>query len=167
MFTLLKIIFHRNIALCKKLCLDNTHDVFTFYVKLHVFREIVKAVNLIGGLGCDVSTVCAQGWPVLCRGWVYKEAWSWRGWEGRCPLHRLSPSTHSSDLDRKDKISFENVWHCTHSIQKSKNHILFILCVKITICNNNYFQKDQNKVTIASNILLFLTFLLLMIGYWL
>lgn len=48
-----------------------------------------------------------------------------------------------------------------------KNHILFILCVKITICNNNYFQKDQNKVTVASNILLFLTFLLLMIGYWL
>lgn len=50
-----------------------------FYLKLHVFRERVSAVNLIGGLSCDVSRVCGRDWPVLWRGWVYRGEQNWRG----------------------------------------------------------------------------------------
>lgn len=47
------------------------YKVLTLYVKEHVFRVIVRAVNLIGGLSCDVSMVCVRGLPVLWHGWAY------------------------------------------------------------------------------------------------
>lgn len=92
-----EITFHDSIASCKKLGLDIIDNIFALYVKLHVFIEI-RAVHLIGGLGCDVSTVCPKGWPVLWRGWVYRGERSSRGSECRCPVRRLFPSTRSSVL---------------------------------------------------------------------
>lgn len=171
MFTL-KITFHDSIALCKKLGLDITHNIFTLYVKLHVFREIIRAVHLSVMSGCDVSTVCARDQPVLWRGWAYRGEWSWTGWGGRCPVRRLFPSTRSSGLNKRKnvaqyvkyqlmlthtipgagllKLTDKYCLECTVLYQFNRQVILDFctLYLIVIIYDNNYFQKEPNKVTL-------------------
>lgn len=158
------------IVLCKKWCLDIIK--FWHYVKVHVFRVIVRAVNLIGGLSCDVSTVCVRGLPVLWHGWAYIGAWSWTGWEGRCPERRHFPSTRSSGLDKSQSgkkfvriiqicqgpnifLKCNALYLFNSQVPISKLSSFYTGYVIIIIYYNDYFQKEPNKVTVAPHILVF------------
>lgn len=143
---LFKITFTKAFHYVKNKCWPLLIIFSRLFFKLHVIRQLVGAVHPAGE---PVSRVCAWGWRGLCRGRADRGERSWRGWEGRCPVRRLFPSTRSYDLSRRNirqNVSNRLNWRTRCLIEKTYFLKYSSRVIIIT-------REESNKVTISSLIL--------------